>query len=141
MAARAKQGPAAFDPGAFRTFRFLARDLDAGGAVTLSYALGEELTFTERVTVPLAAPLSEEAIAAAQGLLALLHWVAGVSYYKAALPEEVRFEGPAPAPAAARRRCPQRAPADAPRAGTRAFRRAAGDGHGERLAAARRARF
>jgi UDP-N-acetyl-alpha-D-muramoyl-L-alanyl-L-glutamate epimerase len=102
MAARAKQGLGAFDPAAFASFRFRARELDAGGTVALSYALDDELSFTERLTLPVPAPLDDEAIAAAQGLLALLHWVAGVSYFKAALPREIAFDGVAPGPAAAR---------------------------------------
>ena len=36
-----------------------------------------------------------------EGLLALLHWVAGVSYFKAAAPPAVAFDGPAPGPAGA----------------------------------------
>ena len=40
MAADAKQSPALFDPAAFRSFRFLGRELDARGHVTLRYALG-----------------------------------------------------------------------------------------------------
>lgn len=97
-----KTTPPGFDPAEIESFRFLDRAIDADGSVALGYALGAELRFTERVTLPLAAPLSEEQIAAAQGLLALLHWTAGVSYFKAALPEKVEFgSSPAPGPAAA----------------------------------------
>jgi len=39
MAADAKRAPALFDPTAFGAFRFLARELDARGRVTLRYAL------------------------------------------------------------------------------------------------------
>ncbi len=102
MAAGAKSTPAAFDPGAFECFTFRGRELAADGAVTLSYALGEELLFTERLTVPVPAPLQAEAIASVEGLLALLHWVAGVSYFKAALPPAVAFDSAPPGPAAAR---------------------------------------
>ena len=49
MAAGAKQPPVAFDPASFRSFRFLARELAADGAVSLSYALDDELAFTERL--------------------------------------------------------------------------------------------
>jgi hypothetical protein len=101
MAAGAKQPPAVFDPASFRSFRFLARELAADGTVTLSYALDDELTFTEHITVPVAAPLSAAAIGQAQGLLSLLHWVAGVSYFKAALPHAIGLESGAPGPAAA----------------------------------------
>jgi UDP-N-acetyl-alpha-D-muramoyl-L-alanyl-L-glutamate epimerase len=102
MAAGTKQPRAAFDAASFRSFRFLGRELDAAGTVTLSYALDDKLTFSERLTLPVAEPLGAQQIAEAQGLLSLLHWVAGVSYYKAALPPAIAFESPAPGPAAAR---------------------------------------
>jgi UDP-N-acetyl-alpha-D-muramoyl-L-alanyl-L-glutamate epimerase len=103
MAARAQQqsSTAIFDPSAIKSFRFLGRRLAADGTVELDYALGGELRFTELVTLPVAAPLSDEQIQAAQGLLALLHWTAGVSYFKAALPRTIECESPPPGPAAA----------------------------------------
>ena len=90
MAAGAKREMAVFDPAAFSRFRFLGRELAPDGAVALSYALDDELTFTERVELPVPAPLDDGAIAGAQSLLALLHWVAGVSYFKAAAPARGR---------------------------------------------------
>src|SRR5581483_7666960 len=102
MAADAKSRPAAFDPAAFSSFTFTARELAPDGAVSLSYALGEELRFTERLTLPVPAPLDAAAIARADGLLSLLHWVAGVSYFKAALPPAVTFDAAPPGPSAAR---------------------------------------
>jgi hypothetical protein len=103
MAAGAQQQPVTrvFDPAAFESFRFLERRLAPDGTVELEYALDRELLFTERVTLPVAAPLSEEQIQGAQGLLALLHWTAGVSYFKAALPATIECEPAAPGPAAA----------------------------------------
>jgi hypothetical protein len=104
MAAGAKQPPVAFEPASFRGFRFLARELAADGAVSLSYALDDELAFTERLVLPVPAPLAAEAIDRAQGLLSLLHWVAGISYFKTALPPRIDFAGDpagAPGPAAA----------------------------------------
>lgn len=88
-----------FDPAAYRTFRFTSRTLDADGTVTLGYALGDH-AFTERFQI--AVPdggLGE--LGRFDGILALLHWCAGVSYYKTAAPPEVAFDGPAPGPAAA----------------------------------------
>src|ERR1035437_3973399 len=41
MAADAAQSPTLFDPTAYRRFRFVARDLDARGRVTLRYALDD----------------------------------------------------------------------------------------------------
>jgi hypothetical protein len=101
MAAGAQQPPAMFDPAAIDSFRFLDRRLDPDGTVELGYALDGELRFTERLTLPVAAPLSEAQIQGARGLLALLHWVAGVSYFKAALPGAIECESPPPGPAAA----------------------------------------
>ena len=46
-------------------------------------------------------PLSEQTRERVAPLLALLHWVAGVSYYKTAAPAEVSFQDEGPPPAAA----------------------------------------
>lgn len=90
-----------FDPGAFENFRFTACELDERGRVTLSYALDEEITFTEVFELPLGDPdrrLDEAEREGVDGLLALLHWVAGVSYFKTALPPKVSCETGAPPP-------------------------------------------
>jgi UDP-N-acetyl-alpha-D-muramoyl-L-alanyl-L-glutamate epimerase len=103
MAANAREAPARFDPSAFGTFRFVARELDARGRVTLRYALDEEIAFTEELQLPIAlaaGALSERERERVDGLLGLLHWVAGVSYYKTALPPRVSCETGAPGPAA-----------------------------------------
>jgi UDP-N-acetyl-alpha-D-muramoyl-L-alanyl-L-glutamate epimerase len=97
----ATQPLAVFDPARYAVFRFLERTLDGRGGVTLSYALDDELFFRERFELPLARPLGAAQRTAAEPLLALLHWVAGVSYYKTAAPATVSFEGAAPGPAAA----------------------------------------
>jgi UDP-N-acetyl-alpha-D-muramoyl-L-alanyl-L-glutamate epimerase len=102
MAAGAKHDPALFDPTSFDTFHFTARELDADGAVTLHYALDDRVSFVERFQVPVPRPLSDDERAGVDGLLALLHWVAGVSYFKTALPPSVSCDaGPLPPPAAA----------------------------------------
>jgi hypothetical protein len=101
MAAGAKQPPVLFDPSAFEAFRFTARQIDDAGLIRLHYALDEQISFSEEIRVPVPAPLGDAEIARVQGLLDLLHWVAGVSYYKAAAPEAVSCESGAPAPAAA----------------------------------------
>jgi hypothetical protein len=93
-----------FDPGAFSQFRFTSRDLDAHGRVTLRYALDDQLEFEEIFELPLPTPageLTETERHRVEGLLALLHWVAGVSYYKTALPAKVGHAAAAPPPAAA----------------------------------------
>jgi UDP-N-acetyl-alpha-D-muramoyl-L-alanyl-L-glutamate epimerase len=104
MAADAKQSPALFDPTAFGAFRFVARELDARGHVTLRYALDDEISFVERLDLPIGIALDqldEGDRARVDGLLALLHWVAGVSYFKTALPEKILCETGAPPPATA----------------------------------------
>jgi hypothetical protein len=101
MATDARQPPRAFDPRAFRSFRFLARAMDAQGHVTLRYALDDELYFHEELDLPVEGELSEADREQVDGLLSLLHWVAGVSYFKTALPPTVACETGAPGPAVA----------------------------------------
>ncbi len=101
MAADAKRPPALFDPTAFGMFRFLARELDAHGRVTLRYALDEELYFVEEFDLPVDGELSDADVERVDGLLSLLHWVAGVSYFKTALPPSVSLETGAPPPGTA----------------------------------------
>ncbi|HEY0517556.1 MAG TPA: hypothetical protein VGD00_10580 [Solirubrobacteraceae bacterium] len=98
--ASSSAAPSAFDPAAHQSFRFLDRRLAPDGEVTLRYALSGGPEFAERIALPVSAPLGAEQIARVQGLLSLLHWVAGVSYYKTALPPAVSFERDEPGPAA-----------------------------------------
>jgi UDP-N-acetyl-alpha-D-muramoyl-L-alanyl-L-glutamate epimerase len=86
-----------FDPAKYRTFRFTERSLTPDGTVRLHYALDDAHTFVEEFRLPVAAGAADfDAIAR---LLDLLHWVAGVSYYKAAAPPEVACETGTPGPA------------------------------------------
>jgi UDP-N-acetyl-alpha-D-muramoyl-L-alanyl-L-glutamate epimerase len=101
MAADAKQSPVVFDPTRFQTFRFLEREMDARGRVTLRYGLDEEICFVEQLELPIEVPLSDDELARAEGLLSLLHWVAGVSYFKTAAPPAISCEAGVPPPAAA----------------------------------------
>jgi hypothetical protein len=101
MAAGAKHDPALFDPTSFETFHFTARELDAEGLVTLRYALDERVSFVERFQLPIPHPLSDDERARVDGLLALLHWVTGVSYFKTALPQSVGCDTGLPPPATA----------------------------------------
>src|SRR5271166_4412821 len=104
MAADAKRAPALFDPTAFETFRFVSRELDERGHVKLRYALDDELTFTEMFELPLGDPartLDDAERERVDGLLSLLHWVAGVSYFKTALSPNVSCETGAPPSAVA----------------------------------------
>ncbi len=82
---------------AIRSFRFTHRSLEADGTVRLGYAL-DEIAFEETFKLPVPTVASP----AEQPLLDLLHWVAGVSYYKAAIPDATSFEaGALPSPQAA----------------------------------------
>lgn len=103
MATPVRGQAGAFDPTAFATLRFVARELDERGQVTLRYALDDEVAFVERFELPLpgGGPLGAADRERVGGLLALLHWVAGVSYFKAAVPPAVRCECGDPPPAAA----------------------------------------
>src|ERR1700743_1795116 len=72
---------------AVETFRFTHRSLDPEGKVRLGYAL-DDIEFEETFQLPTPATASP----APEPLLDLLHWVAGVSYYKAAIPDKIAFE-------------------------------------------------
>jgi hypothetical protein len=100
MAVDARPGLKSFDPAAFETFRFLGREIDDLGRVTLRYALDDEIEFVERFDLPEGTRVSEADRERVDGILALLHWTAGVSYYKTATPPSVDSD-PCP-PAAAR---------------------------------------
>nr|WP_172437363.1 UDP-N-acetyl-alpha-D-muramoyl-L-alanyl-L-glutamate epimerase [Lysobacter enzymogenes] len=77
-----------------RAFRFVRCGLDARtGAAELVYAFDDGPELIETVTVP-GAPFALDAArsAAVERMLRLLHLIAGVSYYKAAVPEEIRID-------------------------------------------------
>jgi hypothetical protein len=101
MATGVKQHQASFDPAAFKTFRFLTHDIDDRGRVTLRYALDHAIEFVEELDVPVGARLTPADRERVDGLLSLLHWVAGVSYFKTAAPLTVECEMGAPPPATA----------------------------------------
>jgi UDP-N-acetyl-alpha-D-muramoyl-L-alanyl-L-glutamate epimerase len=86
-----------FDPASFKTFRFVSRRLNGDGKVRLRYGL-DALEFEETFVVPRAGAETFDSNTV-DALLDLLHWVAGVSYFKAAIPETISFEGATPAPA------------------------------------------
>ncbi len=86
-----------FDRDAIRAFRFVRCGFDAGsGVAQLVYGFDDGPELVETVTLP-GAPFAIDAAreAAATQALRLLHLVAGVSYYKAAVPGEIRIEGEA----------------------------------------------
>lgn len=87
-----------FDRDRIRSFRFVASRLDADtGAVELEYRFDEGPLLVERLRIPGAPFALDGARALAVGrALDLLHWIAGVSYYKAAVPPRIVFEGDQP---------------------------------------------
>src|SRR5579863_333392 len=86
-----------FDPGAIGVFGFTYRSMQPDGLVRLGYAL-DDIEFEETLQLP--APRFRPR--ALEELLDLLHWVAGVSYFKAAIPHHLVCETGAPPPAAER---------------------------------------
>ena len=84
-----------FDREAIRAFRFVRCGFDAAtGVARLVYAFDDGPELVETVTLP-GAPfaLDDAQAAAATRALQLLHLIAGVSYYKAAIPQEIRIDG------------------------------------------------
>ena len=84
-----------FERDAIRAFRFVRCGFDAQtGMAQLAYAFDDGPELVETVTLP-GAPfaLDEARTDAARRALRLLHLIAGVSYYKAAVPAEIRIEG------------------------------------------------
>jgi UDP-N-acetyl-alpha-D-muramoyl-L-alanyl-L-glutamate epimerase len=91
-----------FDPSAYREFRFTHRSLDQHGVARLGYSLDDQHVFEEQVQLPVpdsGVPADDPRV---QALLSMLHWIAGVSYYKAAVPPVVVCETGDPPPATAR---------------------------------------
>jgi len=83
-----------FQRDAIKSFRFVRCTFDAAtGVAQLVYAFDDGPELIETVTVP-GAPfmLDGERAAAVERALRLLHLIAGVSYYKAAVPEEIRID-------------------------------------------------
>src|SRR6478672_5529719 len=83
-----------FNRDAIHAFRFVRCEFDATtGVARLVYAFDEGPELVETITVPGAPFLLDDArAAAARRALRLLHLIAGVSYYKAAVPAEIRIE-------------------------------------------------
>lgn len=84
-----------FERDAIRAFRFVRCGFDAAtGVARLVYAFDDGPELVETVTLP-GAPFELDAarVEAAGQALRLLHLIAGVSYYKAAVPAEIRIDG------------------------------------------------
>ena len=83
-----------FDRDTVRSFRFVRCEFDAGsGIARLVYAFDDGPELVETITVP-GAPFELDAAraAAVEQALRLLHLIAGVSYYKAAVPGDIRID-------------------------------------------------
>lgn len=79
------------DPRKAHSFRFVRRDY-AEGVASLVYAFDDGPELVERIVFPDAPALAPECAAAFDAALDLLHLIAGVSYYKAGVPNEIRVE-------------------------------------------------
>lgn len=79
------------NPRAARVFRFVRRDY-ADGVASLVYAFDDGPELVERIVFPDAPTLAPVRAHAFEAALDLLHLVAGVSYYKAGVPGEIRVE-------------------------------------------------
>ena len=79
------------DPREAQAFRFVRRDY-AAGEVRLVYAFDDGPELIECIGFPHAPDLPRERQAAFDAALDLLHWIAGVSYYKAGVPAQIRIE-------------------------------------------------
>ena len=89
--------PSTFDPTRFEAFRFLSRSIDEDGTISLHYALDEEIEFVERFELPQGTLVSDDDRERIDGILTLLHLLAGVSYYKTAVPPSIESEPLSPA--------------------------------------------
>ncbi len=83
-----------FQRDAIRAFRFVRCTFDAqAGVARLVYAFDDGPELVETITVP-GAPFALEGVCAeaVESALRLLHLIAGVSYYKAVVPPEIRID-------------------------------------------------
>ncbi len=88
------------DPRQARAFRFVRREY-ADGVASLVYAFDDGPEMVERIVFPDAPALPSERLAALEAALDILHFVAGVSYYKAGVPPAITVETRAPPAGAA----------------------------------------
>ncbi len=80
------------DPRQAQAFRFLRCDY-ADGVAELVYAFDDGAELVERIRFPDAPALTAERRVAFEAALRLLHLIAGVSYYKAAVPGAIAVTG------------------------------------------------
>ena len=80
------------DPRSASSFRFVRREYD-NGVARLVYAFDDGPELVERIAFPDAPALDEARRPAFDAALRLLHLIAGVSYYKAGVPQRIAIEG------------------------------------------------
>lgn len=83
-----------FERDQIECFRFVRSGIDPqSGEIALVYAFDQGPELVERLRLP-GAPFrwSEVQRRAVERAVSLLHWLAGVSYYKAAVPKQIRVE-------------------------------------------------
>ena len=83
------------DPRETHSFRFVRHGY-RDGEVELVYAFDDGPELIERIGFPNAPALSKDSEASFAQALQMLHWTAGVSYYKAGVPPEIRIDGEPP---------------------------------------------
>jgi UDP-N-acetyl-alpha-D-muramoyl-L-alanyl-L-glutamate epimerase len=90
-------GPMSFNPHKIKVFRFVDAVFNQQQTTArLSYALDDQYHFTETVVFHGAnTDLSKDECRALQAVINQLHLIAGISYYKTCLPEEIRIENQA----------------------------------------------
>jgi hypothetical protein len=84
-----------FSRDTIQAFRFVRCDFDAAtGVARLVYAFDDGPELVETITIP-GAPFALDGARAhaVEQALRLLHLIAGVSYYKAAVPKDIRIDG------------------------------------------------
>lgn len=86
-----------FNPGAYACFVFAGYDWQPDSAtLQLYYWLEPGIEFTETIAFPEPVEIDPLRQPALQAAFQLLHWIAGVSYWKTACPEAWRFESAVP---------------------------------------------
>ena len=89
------------DPREARSFRFVSRAY-AKGEVRLVYAFDDGPELVETIVFPHAPDLEPAREMGFEAALDLLHWIAGVSYYKAGVPASIEIDARLPDRATAR---------------------------------------
>lgn len=79
-------------------FTFERASLDENGQIELAYLMPSGQRLVESISIPLGAPLRQEKIERLLPLVRLLHFTAGVSYFKADVADELAFSEVAPTP-------------------------------------------